>query len=304
MKPEYAIVIKNKTRLEALIERFNTVSQAEFYIERNGGNFKEYVEEHQRFQDSFVKVQTQLSKVIKNKVVDRSFVSSFIFAENMLIIVVGQDGLVANVAKYSKSLPIIAVNPDPETYDGVLLPFSSDTFMHAVHAVLNGNYTSRKMSFAEVKLNDGQKLLAVNDLFIGMSSHSSARYKLCCENEVETQSSSGIIVSTKTGSTGWLSSVFAMAQGILGMDQTFFPKLNEDDLFFAVREPFKSKITGTEICGGKIQKGETLCIESLMPSGGYIFSDGIEQDFLQFNSGATATIGISENFAVLVTPYR
>lgn len=37
MSIEYAIVIKNKTRLENLIERFNTRSQAKFYIESMEG---------------------------------------------------------------------------------------------------------------------------------------------------------------------------------------------------------------------------------------------------------------------------
>ena len=34
MRIEYAIIVKNKTRLETLIERFNTKEQAKFYIER------------------------------------------------------------------------------------------------------------------------------------------------------------------------------------------------------------------------------------------------------------------------------
>ena len=99
MKVEYAIIIKNKTRLESLVERFNTQAQAKFYIESSGGNFQEYVDEHEKFGQSFVEVQTQLSKIIKNKVIEREFVPSYIFSENNLIVVVGQDGLVANVAK-------------------------------------------------------------------------------------------------------------------------------------------------------------------------------------------------------------
>jgi hypothetical protein len=40
MSIDYAIIIKNKTRLETLVERFNTKQQAKFYIERQGGNLK------------------------------------------------------------------------------------------------------------------------------------------------------------------------------------------------------------------------------------------------------------------------
>ena len=300
MKIEYAIIIKNKTRLEALIERFNTKAQAQFYIESSGGDFQEYVAEHEKFYQSFLEVQTRLSKLIKNKVIEREFVSSYIFSEKNLIIVIGQDGLVANVAKYSKHIPIIAINPDEERYDGTLLPFTVKNFLTGVNSVINESFNARKMRFAEAVLNDGQKLLAVNDLFIGISSHSSARYKILLDGKEEMHSSSGIIVSTKTGSTGWLSSIFNMAFGILGQKKLKYPKLNEDDLYFVVREPFKSIKKKTNICAGTIKKGNKLVIESLMPNNGFIFSDGIEQDFLQFNSGATAEIRLSEEMAVLV----
>lgn len=300
MKVEYAIIIKNKTRLEALIERFNTKAQAQFYIESSGGSFQEYVEEHEKFQQSFLEVQTQLSRVIKNKVVEREFVPSYIFSEKNIIIVVGQDGLVANVAKYSKNIPIVAVNPDEERYDGVLLPFNIKNFLNGVNSVINESFSFKKMKFAEAVLNDGQKLLAVNDLFIGISSHSSARYKITLNGKEEVHSSSGVIVSTKTGSTGWLSSIFNMVYGIVGSKKLKYPTLNEEDLYFAVREPFKSKRTQTDICGGCIKKGNKLIIESLMPNNGFIFSDGIEQDFLQFNSGATVEIRLSDEEAVLI----
>ncbi|MEY8758204.1 sugar kinase [Chryseobacterium tongliaoense] len=300
MKTEYTIIIKNKTRLESLIERFNTKAQAQFYIESSGGDFQEYVAEHDKFYQSFLEVQTKLSKVMKNKVVEREFVPSYIFSEKNLIVVIGQDGLVANVAKYSKNIPIIAINPDEERYDGILLPFNVKNFLNGVNSVINENFSSKKMRFAEAVLNDGQKLLAVNDLFIGISSHSSARYKIMLNGKEEVHSSSGIIVSTKTGSTGWLSSIFNMSYGILGSKKLRYPQLNEDDLYFAVREPFKSKRTQTDICGGVIKRGNKLIIESLMPNNGFIFSDGIEQDFLQFNSGTTAEIRLSDEEAVLV----
>src|SRR4051812_43479159 len=106
MGVEYAIIVKNKTRLESLIERFNTKAQAKFYIERLGGNFEDYEAEHETFHASLNSLQTQLSKVIKYKLLDRSFMPSFIFSEKNVIVVIGQDGLVANTAKYSKGIPI------------------------------------------------------------------------------------------------------------------------------------------------------------------------------------------------------
>ncbi|MDR2069502.1 MAG: sugar kinase, partial [Spirochaetaceae bacterium] len=71
-------------------------------------------------------------------------------------------------------------------------------------------------------------------------------------------------------------------------------KWSSRELLFAVREPFPSKTTGTNMVFGKITPGETLRIESLMGENGVIFSDGIESDFIAFNSGTEARITIAE----------
>lgn len=305
MSVEYAIIVKNKTRLESLIERFNTKAQARFYIERLGGNFEDYVDEHETFQEALNSLQTQLSKVIKNKTLERNFMPSFIFSENNLIVVIGQDGLVANTAKYSKGIPIVAVNPDKKRYDGVLLPFDTTNFITGVESVMANEFQSKTMRFAEAKLNDGQRILAFNDLFIGASSHISARYKITFNKNTEEQSSSGLIVSTPAGSTGWLSSIFNMAYGVAGIFEKDLkpkrPKLKDNELLFAVREPFLSIRTQTGITAGVIKDQHVLTIESFMPANGVIFSDGIETDFLKFNSGSIATIGLAPETAKIVT---
>jgi NAD kinase len=305
MSVEYAIIVKNKTRLESLIERFNTKAQAKFYIERLGGNFEDYEVEHETFQYSLNSLQTQLSRVIKHKTLERIYMPSFIFSENQLVVVIGQDGLVANTAKYSKGIPIVAVNPDKQRYDGVLLPFDTSDFIGGVESVISNNYQSKTMRFAEASLNDGQRLLAFNDLFIGASTHISARYKISYNNKVEEHSSSGLIVSTQAGTTGWLSSVFNMAYGVTGMFEKDLkpkrPKLRDNELLFAVREPFQSIRTQTGITAGVIKNQNRLTIESLMPTNGVIFSDGIESDFLKFTSGSIATIGIAKETAKIVT---
>ena len=305
MSVEYAIIIKNKTRLEALIERFNTKAQAKFYIERSGGDFSDYEKEHDIFHNSLSNVQRSLSSILKNKIVERSFLPSFIFNDTQVVVTVGQDGLVANTAKYVKQIPIVAVNPDQDRFDGVLLPFNVNNFLAAIDRVIANNYNSKLTSFAEARLNDGQRLLAFNDLFIGATSHVSARYQITYNNKTEEQSSSGIIVSTQAGSTGWLSSIFNMSFGIReflekGTAKKKYAKLKNNQLMFAVREPFSSKKTQVETTAGIITEQSKLVIHSLMPTNGLIFSDGIETDFLKFNSGSIAAIGIANEKANLV----
>lgn len=306
MSIEFAIIVKNKTRLETLIERFNTKAQAKFYIEHAGGNFEEYEIENETFHLSLSIIQRKLSKVLKNKIIERNFLPSFLFNQNQVVIVIGQDGLVANTAKYASEIPIIAVNPDTERYDGILLPFIADNFIEGVENVLANKYNSKIAMLAEARLNDGQRLLAFNDFFVGASSHISARYKISHNDKTENQSSSGIIISTKSGSTGWLSSIYNMSVGLNDFIEHSNKKkhkiieLKDDELMFAVREPFLSKKSQISVVAGIISKENKLTVESFMPTNGVLFSDGIETDYLHFNAGSIVNIGIAKEKANLV----
>ena len=77
-----------------------------------------------------------------------------------------------------------------------------------------------------------------------------------------------------------------------------------DDQFAVITwttdQPFVSRVSAAEIVYGTLAEGATIKVESQMPEGGVIFSDGIEKDYLAFNSGAVATIAVSPRKAHLV----
>src|SRR5262249_18002721 len=160
------------------------------------------------------------------------FMPNYDFSMSTAVVVLGQDGLVANAAKYVGAAPIIGVNPDPARFDGVLLPFQLPQARDALSKVLSGKGRLRNVTLAEVKLQDGQRMLGFNDFFVGVRSHVSARYKITVGGRTESQSSSGVLVSTGAGSTGWMSSVYNMASGIAtaqGLGGIEPPRLNWDD---------------------------------------------------------------------------
>jgi NAD kinase len=293
---EKLVLVTRKTRLQQLVERFNSRGQARFYIEHAGGDFADYQAEDDSYARSLDTLHRGLDLGLRVQTVERAIVPTFLFAPRDLVIAVGQDGLVANVAKYAGTQPIVAVNPDPARFDGVLLPFTPAQARDAVSRVLAGRARLREVTLAEATLNDGQRLLAFNDLFIGARTHVSARYALSIAGgPAEEQSSSGVLVSTGAGSTGWLSSVFNMAAGIAafaGGTAGTPPKLGWEDprLVFVVREPFASRQSRTTLTAGILAPGQALTLESHMPTGGVIFSDGVEADALAFSAGATATI--------------
>jgi NAD kinase len=305
MACEKLVLITRRTRLEELIDRFNTKGQAKFYIERAGGDFAEYEREHDAYHRSLDRLRTDLDFGIPRQILDRSLVPTYTFTAQDLVVTLGQDGLVANVAKYAGGQPIVGVNPDPERFDGVLLPFLPTDARMAASRVLEGIARTRAVTLAEIRLDDGQRLLAFNDLFIGTRGHISARYRIRTRGAAEAQSSSGVLVSTGAGSTGWMSSVFNMAAGVTafagGKGARPIQFTWEDPrLIFAVREPFVSRHSAASIVAGLIEKGDEVVLESLMPSGGVIFSDGIESDYLEFSSGAIGRARAAAERAMLV----
>lgn len=306
---EKAFLVTQKTRLEELQERFNTREQARFWIEHMGLDFADYDREHTAYRRAVDSVRQQVEQVLpKVQCVDRSFLPTLLVAPSDMFVTIGRDGLVVNAAKYAGAQPIVAVNPDPSRWDGVLLPFSPKTARAGVLAAVGERGTLRRITLAEARLNDGQRLLAFNDFLVGRRDQVSARYALDFEGRSERQSSSGILVSTGAGSTGWLSSAQNMAESVARLllpdRPPVLPRLQlswEDPrLVFVVREPYRSRSTGVSLVAGLIEPGTALRVESLMPEGGTIFSDGVTEDALAFDSGCVATIGVSDRAAVLV----
>jgi len=336
--PPTIAVITQPTRLQGLMTRWSTRNAARFHVKqavvqerarqpltskRRAGRavdsnvalaagieageaaFAEYEKEDLAQRQSLDRLKTELDLGYPLKFVERQYLPTFDFRGCVAVVVVGQDGLVANTAKYVGDVPIVAVNPDPTRIDGILLPFQVQQARQAVKQTVENRAKVRQVTLASVSLNDGQHMLAFNDVFVGCRTHVSARYVLRIENRTEQQSSSGMIVSTGAGSTGWLSSVCNMADGFAAWtgDRTEHQiTMNWEDrrLVWVVREPFRSKLSGSDLVAGFLEQGHELIIESLMPSNGVIFSDGIEADFLEFTSGTIARIGVSPQCARLV----
>jgi hypothetical protein len=138
----------------------------------------------------------------------------------------------------------------------------------------------------------------------------SARYGIQLGERQAQHSSSGIIVSTGVGSTGWLRSITAGAQEIARRfasdavsNDAWQIRLDWEDrqLWYSVREPFPSPTSQLDLVFGAIVAGDELIITSQMPENGVIFSDGIEADYLAFNSGAIARVGLADRQAHLIT---
>ena len=293
------VLVTRRTRLEELVARYHTLAQARFYIEHLGADFSDYVRENAAYAHSLQLTVEVLEARGRYQMVDRGYLPNFIFASDDIVVALGQDGLVANTMKYLDGQPLVGVNPEPSRWDGVLLPFEAKNLKPVLDDVARDRRATKAVTMAEARLSDGQTLRAVNDLFIGPRTHTSALYDIELGGRRESQSSSGVIVSTGLGSTAWLKSVVT---GSLGIAQALNPgrpleyqvePWDTDRLTFAVREPFPTKTSSAELVFGAVAREQELKIRSRMPDNGVIFSDGMEADYLRFTAGMEATITIA-----------
>lgn len=301
------LLVTRRTRYEDLLARHHTLAQAKFYIEHLGADFSDYLAEHAAYARSLELTVRALEDWGRYQIVDRSYLPNFIFAPDDIVVALGQDGLVANSMKYLDGQPLIGLNPEPGRWDGVLLPFEPSRLGAVLADVARGRRPTKAVTMAEARLSDGQVLRAVNDLFVGPRTHSSALYEIELGERRESQSSSGIIVSTGLGSTAWLKSVvtgsIGVTQAVQGLsgDFSYQPQpWDSPELTFAVREPFPSRASKAGLVFGQVSAQQPLRLRSRMPENGVIFSDGMEDDYLRFTAGMEATVSVAATQGCLV----
>ncbi len=305
MNYEKIVVVKKETPLEGLLKRHATTSQVKFYLESKGDSYDFYHSAHLAYLTGLQQAKQEILPEFRWQIVDKEHLDTFQFGDKDLVLVVGDPGLFVNVAKYVGTQPVICVNPDQQRYADIFTSCTISELPSLFRRVTEDKMKLENLTMAEARLNDGQVLYALNDLFIGQKTHVSARYSLEHQGKTERQSSSGVIVSTGSGSTGWLTSTIVGAYGLVSRGQTEmvekigFPR-DANYLQFVVREPFPSKVTGISMVRGKIDYSAPLKIVSNMSESGVIFSDGIESDYIEFNAGAIATIKPAERKVRLV----
>jgi NAD kinase len=301
------VLVTRKTRLEDLIAKHLTPAQACFYVEHLGADFSDYQREHDVYLAARHQTVQALEQWGRYQIIERSFLPNFIFGPSDIVAALGQDGVVANTMKYLDGHPLIGLNPDAGRYDGILLPFMAQDLPALLREVAADKRACKSVTMAKASLANGQVLHAVNDLFIGARTHTSAIYEIAAGEHKETQSSSGLIVSTGLGSTAWFKSIVTGSLAIAGAfgghseSGAYAPQAwDSNELRFAVREPFPSRTSQVNLVYGHLARSETLRLRSLMPENGVIFSDGIEADRLDFNSGTEARITVADRTGRLI----
>ncbi len=283
-----AVVVTRRSDLEGLVARHGTREQARFFLERRGQSIEGLERRHEKLESALRSVSQAIPSKWRRVRVLRDDLSRFVFEPADVVVAVGQDGLVANVAKYLSGQPVLGVNPDPESYDGVLVPHRADAAKRLLAAVALEKCGLEERTMVDATSDDGQRLRALNEIFVGHRTHQSARYRLRFGGGEERQSSSGLIVATGTGATGWARSIDMQRARRVPL-----PGPSDPALVLYVREPFPSVSTGTRLAEGLVRLGETAEVISEMNEGGVAFGDGIEDDRIDLGWGVRVRVDVA-----------
>lgn len=289
-----AVFVTRETDYELLIARHATRGQARFFLESRGEGLAQVEARHERFHAVLARARAAVPGEWRQALVRRADLDRFLFGPDDVVVAVGQDGLIANVAKYLGAQPVIGVNPAPDLYDGVLARNPVERLPRLLPASVAGDVALERRTMVEAVIDGTERLFALNEIFVGHRSHQSARYRIEAGTTSEDQSSSGLIVASGTGATGWARSISEAT----GLDLSLAP--DERAVGYWVREPFPSVATATRLRAGKLTDAD-LVVTSRMNEGGVVFADGIEQDFLGFGWGRQVRIAPADRALHLVT---
>ncbi|MEV0284252.1 hypothetical protein AB0H36_09055 [Kribbella sp. NPDC050820] len=280
--PPRAVLVHRATELTELVARHGTRQQAGFFLAGRGRDLAELDARHQAQQEALATVSAAIPLDWRRAVAERNDLDRFGFGPEDVVIAVGQDGLVANVAKYLDGQPVIGINPEPARNPGVLVPHEPAAITELLH-----ERTVVERTMVAARTDDGQQLIALNEVYIGHRTHQSARYRLSSPDSLpERQSSSGILVGTGTGSTGWCRSAWQERRSPLAL-----PAPTDPTLCWFVREAWPSPATGTDNTEGLVKAPDVLTITA--ESDLVVFGDGMESDTLAIGWGQRVEVGVA-----------
>lgn len=272
------VVVHRRTQLEALLAEHATLSATEFFLRTRGQDIAPIVAADEAQRRALDEVTGAAPDDWRRAVVERVELSRFLFEPDDTIVVVGQDGLVANAAKYLSGQTVVGVSPGPP---GMLCTARPAEIRPFLLGALRAEFSPRGM--VEARVDDGQALTALNEIFVGDAGHQSARYRVHIGSRAESQSSSGLIVGTGTGSTGWLASLWQQTRpGFV------LPASDARELAFFVREAWPAAGYGAELVAGLLASDAAVHLRA--ESSLVAFGDGIESDRLRIEWGQEVII--------------
>jgi hypothetical protein len=302
------VLVHRRTELEELVARHGTRGQAAFYLRTRGRRIEDLEARHSEQTAAMVAVSSAIPVDWRRGMVERADLPRFLFGPDDIVVAVGQDGLVANLAKYLDGQLIVGIDPEPGRNPGVLVRHPPRACAGLLALAVRrgggepggaggtgrggtgGGARVERLAMVTAETDDGQRLTGLNEIYVGQPTHQTARYTLRLpDGRAEAQASSGLIVSTGTGATGWCRSAWLERKSPLAL-----PSPEEGRLAWFVREAWPSPATGTDCTEGTLSAGQE--IEVTAESDRLVlFGDGIEADTVPLTWGQSARLRLADH---------
>jgi NAD kinase len=174
-----------------------------------------------------------------------------------VVITIGGDGTFLKTSHHVTDALMLGVCSNANKNVGYLLRSSRLTFEDSLRKILNNEFKVAERVRLETTINGKKTKYALNDVFIGSRrAYHTARYNLRIGGKEEFQMSSGIIISTATGSTGWIKSAGGIEM-----------PLHSGKFQYYVRDPYSCKFSRPRLLKGILSSKENITVKSLIYEG-------------------------------------
>ena len=225
-------------------------------------------------------------------IANRDKLSEKQFKNKDIVIAVGGDGTFLRAAHFIDKQLILGVNADVKNKEGFFMKADKNNFEKKFKKIKNKKFKIAKLPRLEACINSKKiETFALNEFFIGArKSYHAAKYVVQVDGRKERQKSSGILVTTPTGSYAWAKSCCRKTL-----------PLNSKSYQFAVREPYEGKVfKNYKLKYGILNKNQKITIASEMLDG-ILIADSVGKEY-SLKNGSKATIKLSDKHLNVAWP--
>jgi NAD+ kinase len=234
--------------------------------------------------DENQKMPTILEKIKDKKIVWKDKLNKSHLKEVKLVLTLGGDGTFLSTAHFIDNQLILGINDNPKRSEGYLTTATLKTLDKKLQQISKNKIKIKEYTREKVNIIKKDCCIitehALNETYFGnINPHHPSNYKMIYKNKKESQRSSGVLITTGTGSTAWYKA----------MGGRKYSKV-KNQLRFKTRELFSGRLYKSKTKKGKISSKEKLTLISKM-NHGILAIDSIrtyeihEQDKIEISIG-------------------
>ncbi|MBC8000149.1 MAG: NAD(+)/NADH kinase [Leptolyngbya sp.] len=276
------LVVSKVTEFEKICARDGDPLRA--LLDRDDSSVARIKLAHREHAHTLEQVEKSFGGCVRYEVIRRSELAQKVAAKQYdLIVTVGGDGTIIDVAHYAGSVPILGVNSSKSTSHGHFCLADAEDIGKVLQHILNGDLAPKSLSSLAVTINGKPVAERVfNEILICDSEiGETSRYSVEIQGEVERQRSDGFFIGTASGSTGWMHSY--------GADSL---PITDNSIQYNSRGLIRTPDSSFCLDRGRLKSSDQIVVRSHMKSG-ILLLDGLHIKY-QVGWGAEVKASISD----------